>query len=118
MSGILTNEGLNARAWYVKNHPIRMQENRLERVLRAIGLNTSSHRPSGDEILKMYRGETLRRNLREQNPVYQKTPERLKGIVGYVLDVVNTSEVNSRVMAKEIDDEAAERSIVLADYGG
>ena len=59
MRGFITEEDLDASAWYSSKHPIKLgqEEGVLERALMFLGLNPIFSRPSDEKILRMYRLE-------------------------------------------------------------
>ena len=117
MRGILTQEGLDALRWYGSEHPLKLgeEESKLEIFLRNLGLNFSH--PSDEKILRIYRGEKIKAELREGNFVYNKTPSGLRNVAGYFIDMLNKGRINSRLMGLERDDKIAESVIMGIPYG-
>jgi hypothetical protein len=118
MRGMITSEDMDAWAWYNKINPIRLgqKESKLKRSLRTMGLDFTPSRPSDEKRLRMYREFKVREKLRGENSTYNKLPDSLKGIGGYLVDIFNRGEIKTSVDATERWDRVAEDVVLTQAY--
>jgi|TARA_Y100000296_G_C5110586_1_gene224930 hypothetical protein len=113
MKGFSTKEYLDAQRWHLGEHSFELyKESKLGIYLRAFRSNQLTTHPSDKEVTRMYREYQVRNELREKNKIYQKTPQGLKGVVSYVLDLSNTLRIKSEVDNMERKDRIVEGVIL------
>jgi len=122
MEGFITEEDLDAWNWYESKRPLRLgNETGLEKIFRITGLNQLFLRPSDEEILRMYRGQKLKEELRKEHegePIYDFFKSvGLKGVADYLIDISNIKGIKSEVDHMEEQEKIALRTIITTTYG-